>query len=798
MSQLPISAPLQATLDKIIKLTNSDRYEAFTYCEAGFAAARAAHDDAAFIAIAIQYGLVIDQHGYPDESINILYEALQLAQSYHHFHDEARLLNVIGRAVYTRAEYRRAMQAWAHCLEVATLADDQVSWVWAKLGIAQIYDALDDHATAVILLQQAQERAVYLHDPILLLNVLLNLGVNLFQERQFEAALQTYHESLALARELNHLDDIGETLFRIAQLLLEQGQITEALDHLGQAQQICEQSHHMWALANIYGVRAQIYQVQNQISQALLDVQHGIDYASASGSAHIEMRLRLLQSQLAEQNHDAELTLAAFRAANVLNSKISPHDHRQQLAELEDLAGLRPSSGRILLELANNPLLERCSLAELAAMLCNAAGQIIRQVRASYWEYLPDQQALRKVHPQLDVNIETFNPPLLQSLQRGETIVAHNAQHHQYTWSLYERLLLPEKLQSVLMIPLRLNESLYGVLQVGYAEKTKNWSTDEVQYMNQLAMIGTRALANIERHIFQADIARLNAQLQQNNNELEARVVERTIELQKAMEHLIETEKLASLGNLVAGFAHELNTPLGNTLTAATTLLDKNRNLLETINAGVMKKTILLQYLDETSMIAELVERNARRASNLIANLKQVAVDTASSKRRQFNLHQVIEETVATLIVSLKKRKVNVFNEVPDDIELNSYPGSLEQIISNFINNSLIHGFSLDANGEIHISAQQINDEQIELSYWDTGVGIAESIKKRVFDPFFTTRFGQGGSGLGLYLVYSLVTGTLGGGIELRDRPAGGVWFVLRLPIVAPAEPSQEFDLLRH
>ena len=138
MNQLPISVALQRELDNIIKLTNSDRYEAFNYCEAGFAAARAAHDDAAFIAIAIQYGLVIDQHGYPQESIDILYEALQLAQSYHQFHDEARLLNVIGRAVYTRAEYRRAMQAWAHCLEVSALAEDQITWIWAKVGIKAV------------------------------------------------------------------------------------------------------------------------------------------------------------------------------------------------------------------------------------------------------------------------------------------------------------------------------------------------------------------------------------------------------------------------------------------------------------------------------------------------------------------------------------------------------------------------------------------------------------------------------------------------------------------------------------
>ncbi|WP_157669474.1 ATP-binding protein [Chitinibacter sp. GC72] len=798
MNQPAITAPLQAALDKIIKQCNADRYEAFGHCEAAFAMARAAHDDAAFIAIAIQYGLVIDQHGYPDSSINILYEALQLAQSYHQFQDEARLLNVIGRAVYTRAEYRRAMQAWAHCLEVATLAEDQVCWVWAKVGIAQIYDALEDNATAAILLRQAEDKARLIDDQTLLMNILLNLGVNLLRIGQRQEALQVYQESLQLAEQLDHADDIGEIYFRIAEAYLELGELPHSKANLAQALSICQQAHHMWALANIYGVRARIAEHEGHLQAALDEVQTGIDFASASGSAHIQMRLLMQQAELAESVNDASLALRAFRQANQLREKISPHDHQQQLAELEDLAGLRPSSGRILLELANNGRLEHCDLDELALLLCQTSTQIIKGVGASYWEYMTDFQSFRQVYPHKTESLQQFGPGLLKSLRLGEVTVAHNSQHHQHTWDMYEKLFQPGKVGAVVISPLRLNESLYGVLMVEQSGSTKNWSADEVQYINQLTIIGTRALANIERQIFQADIARLNAKLQQNNTELEARVVERTIELQKAMAHLIESEKLASLGNLVAGFAHELNTPLGNTLTAASTLLDKNHEILDKISDGQMKKTLLLQYLDDTSMIAELVERNARRASNLISNLKQVAVDTASNKRRRFDLQQIIAETIAANAMNLHKTAVQIVNRVPAGLVLHSYPGSLEQVIGNFINNSLIHGFAAHAAGEIVIAARVANEAQIELSYQDNGCGIPDAMKKRVFDPFFTTRFGQGGSGLGLYLVYSLVNGTLGGSLELRDAPEGGALFVLMLPIEAPVEQQEPINLLRH
>lgn len=305
MPQSSLSPTLQITLNKVMSLVNTDRYAALNQCELGFAQARAAQDDFAFIAIAIQYGLVIDQIGFPDTSIDTLNEALQLAHQLQRPQDEACLLNVIGRAEYTRAAYHKAMTAWAQCLIVATFANDPITWVWAKVGLAQIYDAYQDHATAVNLLEQAKIRAQKLDAPILNMNIHLNLGVNLFHIQAYEQALHAYQQGLVIARQLNHLDDLGELLFRIAEIALVEGRISAALATLDEAQGICMEANHIWGLANIHAIRAQALAQKEVLDQALEEIKMGIDYASAAGAVHIEMRLLQIQAELAERQYEA-------------------------------------------------------------------------------------------------------------------------------------------------------------------------------------------------------------------------------------------------------------------------------------------------------------------------------------------------------------------------------------------------------------------------------------------------------------------------------------------------------------
>jgi signal transduction histidine kinase/predicted ATPase len=260
------------------------------------------------------------------------------------------------------------------------------------------------------------------------------------------------------------------------------------------------------------------------------------------------------------------------------------------------------------------------------------------------------------------------------------------------------------------------------------------------------------------------------------NEELEQRVEERTRdltrsyrELQETQKQLIEAEKMASLGSLVAGIAHEVNTPIGVAFTAATFLQDQSR------------KTELDRRGIEES--ADLILRNLKRAVELIGSFKQVAVDQASEALRLFDLRQYLEDVVVSLRPRLKQSRVTVAIDIAPGLELKGYPGVLSQIFTNLISNSLIHGYDEGSEGAVRIEGG-VKEGMVTLLYRDDGKGMDARTAKHVFDPFFTTRRGSGGSGLGMHIVYNLVTGKLGGSIECESAPARGVCFTIRFPSV--------------
>ncbi len=292
---------------------------------------------------------------------------------------------------------------------------------------------------------------------------------------------------------------------------------------------------------------------------------------------------------------------------------------------------------------------------------------------------------------------------------------------------------------------------------------------------------------------------RAEEELRQHREHLEELVTERTAELQRtnaelhqAMAQLVQAEKLAALGSLVAGVAHELNTPLGNARVVASALGEDLRAFAVAVESGSLRRSQLETFLGRGREAIELLERNTVRAADLIGHFKQVAVDQTSMRRRRFNLRQTIEEMLVTLRPQFKRTAHRIELEIPPDLELDSYPGPLEQALANLVSNSLIHGFAgLDA-GVIHIRAAASDAGRVQIDYADNGVGIPEPMLKRIFDPFFTTRLGSGGSGLGLYIVYNLMTGVLGGTIQASSRPGSGATFTLALPLTAPDRPILE------
>lgn len=288
------------------------------------------------------------------------------------------------------------------------------------------------------------------------------------------------------------------------------------------------------------------------------------------------------------------------------------------------------------------------------------------------------------------------------------------------------------------------------------------------------------------------------------NLELEDRVVQRTRELAQsnqqlqealstlrhAQDELVRSEKLASLGSLVAGVAHELSTPLGNSLTVATTMAERTHHFASEVASGALRRSALRDFVQQSEQASQLLTRSLFQASELISHFKQVAVDQTSAQRRPFDLAQVVSEMVLTLQPQFKKTPHEVETAIPSGMRMDSYPGPLGQVIGNLVTNALVHGFEGVAAGRVRIQAEPVGEASVRLTVTDNGNGIPAEHLSRIFDPFFTTRMGRGGSGLGLHIVYSIVTRMLGGRIFVTSHPGQGAHFTLELPLVAPEQTT--------
>lgn len=270
--------------------------------------------------------------------------------------------------------------------------------------------------------------------------------------------------------------------------------------------------------------------------------------------------------------------------------------------------------------------------------------------------------------------------------------------------------------------------------------------------------------------------------LEQSKQELEQSLAQ----LRLAQHQLVQSEKLAALGALVAGIAHELNTPIGNCLMVASALEDERNAFQLRLDSGLSRKA-LNTYLAMMREGNDSLIRNLGRAADLVTSFKQVAVDQTSSQRRRFDLAEVVREIEITLGPTLRRSLARFHSEVPPGLEMDSFPGPLGQVLTNLANNAVTHGFEgRSEGGNITISAQRLADARIRLCIADDGRGIPAADLPRIFDPFFTTRLGKGGSGLGLHIVYNIVTGILGGSIEVETPQEGGCRFCLNLPCQAP------------
>ncbi|WP_373525603.1 AAA family ATPase [Nostoc sp.] len=372
--------------------------------------------------------------------------------------------------------------------------------------------------------------------------------------------------------------------------------------------------------------------------------------------------------------------------------------------------------------------------------------------------------------------IETFSQPILSNAiidyvvrTKDSVVLSDAANVGNFTRDSYIHQQQPK---SILSFPLLNQGKLIGIVYLENNLTTGAFTPERVEVLN---LLSSQAAISIE-----------NATLY---NTLEQKVTERTQELSQAVQdlkvtqkQLVESEKMAALGSLVAGVAHEINTPVGTSITVASTLADETRSFIRAVEQGQLKRSVLNNYLEIAKESTDLILSNLNRAGELVQSFKQVAVDQTSLEHRTFLVKQYLEEIVASLNPKLKQACHTLTVTGDETVKINSYPGALAQIVTNLVMNSLTHGYQLHESGQLHIQVKP-EGEAVVIQYSDDGYGIPPENLNKIFEPFFTTARQKGGSGLGLHIVYNLVTQKLQGTIDVHSEVEKGTLFTVTLPL---------------
>ena len=281
-------------------------------------------------------------------------------------------------------------------------------------------------------------------------------------------------------------------------------------------------------------------------------------------------------------------------------------------------------------------------------------------------------------------------------------------------------------------------------------------------------------------------------QLYQLKENLEEQVKKRNSELEQALQRLHESqeqltisETKATVSTLIASVSHELNSPIGNSVMASSSLLEFTEGFRHKIESGNIRRSDIPKFLDELNDIGSLIQRNLKRASELLSNFRQVSADQASDQRRSFDLAETIREIVETIRPSLKRMPHRIVQNIPANIIMDSQPGSIGQIVINLINNAYLHAFENRTDGVLTIEAKKI-DDKVLLTVSDNGSGMSREQLDKIFEPFFSTKIGKGGTGLGMAIVKNLVTKSLKGTIKIQSTPGVGTRHEIELPLTLP------------
>ena len=441
----------------------------------------------------------------------------------------------------------------------------------------------------------------------------------------------------------------------------------------------------------------------------------------------------------------------------------------------------------ILLRVSQSADIDKGELDVASRLIINSVCEGLQITRAGIWLYDEMQTLVQCTllidkgndlgHESLVLTRKDF-PHYFEALDSERTIAAHDALTDVATFEFAEVYLTPLGISSMLDVPIRHRGKMIGIICCEHQGKAREWHADEVVFAASLADLYGRAVSANER-------ADYEQRLIEANQTLEQKVINRTAELEAAQEKLVESEKMAALGNLVAGIAHEVNTPLGIALTSVSNCKEELKGIYRDFENDELTEQGFKDFEAICSEGLNLAETSLMRAANLVQDFKRTSADQTSLEIEEIALDEYIPRVCNPLKPMLRKEQVELSIDVTPNLVITTCPGIIAQLLTNLISNAQRHAFGPSVNNDVNrvsVSCSK-NAKGIVISVQDNGKGIPEALHKKVFEPFYITARDKGGTGLGLNILYNLVRQKLNGETDLTSIPGEGTKVTVCIPV---------------
>ena len=448
---------------------------------------------------------------------------------------------------------------------------------------------------------------------------------------------------------------------------------------------------------------------------------------------------------------------------------------------------MKESLELILLRVSQSADIDKGELDVASRLIINSVCEGLQITRAGIWLYDEMQTLVQCTllidkgndldHESLVLTRKDF-PHYFEALDSERTIAAHDALTDVATFEFAEVYLTPLGISSMLDVPIRHRGKMIGIICCEHQGKAREWHVDEVVFAASLADLYGRAVSANER-------ADYEQRLIEANQTLEQKVIDRTAELEAAQEKLVESEKMAALGNLVAGIAHEVNTPLGIALTSVSNCKEELKDIYRDFENDELTEQGFKDFEAICSEGLNLAETSLMRAANLVQDFKRTSADQTSLEIEEIALDEYIPRVCNPLKPMLRKEQVELSIDVTPNLVITTCPGIIAQLLTNLISNAQRHAFGPSVNNDVNrvsVSCSK-NAKGIVISVQDNGKGIPEALHKKVFEPFYTTARDKGGTGLGLNILYNLVRQKFNGEIDLASTPGEGTKVTVCIPV---------------